>query len=71
MPIAATFYGQYMPGEREPCIFQGQEREKEYLVHYFAEQGLSSPAGEWAVIPLWSDNRLLGVLELAVWDVAR
>ncbi|MCG8346770.1 MAG: GAF domain-containing protein [Chloroflexales bacterium] len=64
MAISDSPYMQQTLQQREAVFFQGQALGASYLYHHFAAHGFEAPIGEWASIPLWSNDRLWGVLSL-------
>lgn len=56
--VAATLAG------REPCIFDGHKLSPSYLYKRYSGDGYQPADGEWVGLPLWSGERLLGVLML-------
>lgn len=64
LPLSETSYGLFHRDRAAIQVLQELEEGQSYLVRHFAQQGFLPPVGEWVNLPLWSNQRLLGLLSL-------
>ncbi|HNP71639.1 MAG TPA: GAF domain-containing protein [Kouleothrix sp.] len=57
-----SHFSQHMDGAREPRFFRGIEEGDTYLVRTYP--GFAAPVGDWVSLPLWTNDRMFGILTL-------